>query len=212
MSALATFEDKAPWIMEKLIKDFDLTNVQAASILGNLGHESNGFTQLQEVKPLGGGRGGLGWAQWTGARRLVYEGYCRRANLDPKSDKANYAYLFAELKGSEKAAIEALKKTSTIKEGVEAFERKFERAGVKHYPSRERWANIALARHTGLVPDETTKVQERLIALGLKKIVGEVDGIYGDRTKEAVTAFQLCHGNLVADGIVGPLTKEALFP
>ncbi len=39
---------------------------------------------------------------------------------------------------------------------------------------------------------------------------GAADGIFGDKTKAAVLSFQSAKG-LVADGIAGPLTKEALL-
>ena len=57
---------KAPGVMKKLIKDFpDLTEEQAAAILGNIGHECGGFGQLQQLR----GGGGRGWCQWDGTRR-----------------------------------------------------------------------------------------------------------------------------------------------
>lgn len=141
----ALFREKAPGIMQMLVPDFDLTVEEAGAILGNLGHESAGFKFLQELKPLvPGSRGGYGWAQWTGPRRVAFEAYCKRNNLDPASDKANYGWLFNELKGSEKAAIPALKKAHGLEAKVRAFEAAFERAGVKHYESRYRWARIAL--------------------------------------------------------------------
>jgi hypothetical protein len=143
-TAIETFKRKAPTIMVRLQHDFDLTPTQAAGLLGNLGHESNGLTAFQEVNPIGGGRGGFGWAQWTGPRRVAFESYCNRHDLDPKSDEANYGWLFLELKGTEKAAITALKKTSTLIGAVRAFEAAFERAGVKAYGSRETWARRAL--------------------------------------------------------------------
>lgn len=145
---MTIFTDKAPGIMRKLMLDFGLTVEEAAAILGNLGHESAGFAKLQEIKPVvPGSRGGYGWAQWTGPRRRAYEAYCRRNDLDPASDKANYAYLFVELKGyegSEAGAIAKLKAASGLRGKVEAFERAFLRAGVKHYDSRELWAKRAL--------------------------------------------------------------------
>jgi len=69
------FQAKAPGILTRLRADFDLSDIQAAAIVGNLGHESNGFTAFQERHPRSG-RGGWGWAQWTGPRRRAFEAYC----------------------------------------------------------------------------------------------------------------------------------------
>ena len=143
---MTTFTDKAPWIVNLLRADFDLTVEEAVAILGNLGHESGGFKYFQEIKPtVPGSRGGFGWAQWTGPRRVAFEAYCKRNGLDPFSDKANYGYLFVELRGSEKAAISALKKAVGLEAKVSAFERSFERAGVINMPSRMKYAQQALA-------------------------------------------------------------------
>lgn len=145
MSAKTTFVAKAPWIMGKLLADFPISIEDAAAIVGNLGHECAGFTKLQEIKPVvKGSRGGWGWAQWTGPRRREYEAYCNRHNLNPASDKANYAFLFVELKGSEKRAIPAVKKGVNLDSKVVCFEQAFLRAGVKHYESRKQYARWAL--------------------------------------------------------------------
>lgn len=142
----ALFREKCREFMPKLMADFDLTVEDAAAIFGNLGHESGGFRTLQEKKPMiPGSRGGYGWAQWTGPRRRKYEAYCARNKLDPASDKANYGYLFVELRGAEKAAIASVRRAKGLRRKVEAFELAFERAGVKHYDSRETWARVALA-------------------------------------------------------------------
>ncbi len=141
---MSLFTDKAPWVMNLLIKDFDLDRESAAAILGNLGLESGGFKYSQEINPVGGGRGGLGWPQWTGPRRRAYEAYCKRNGLDVTSDKANYAYLWIELSGEYKSSITAVKKATTLYDKVVAFEKSFERAGVKHYPERFNYAKIAL--------------------------------------------------------------------
>lgn len=150
---MSLFTQKAPSIMRKLMDDFLLSVMDAAAIVGNLGHESGGFKFLQEKKPLvPGSAGGYGWAQWTGPRRRLYEAYCARNKLDPASDKANYGYLFVELSGSEKAAIPAVKAAKDLRAKVIAFEAKFERAGIKHYESRLKYAEQALKAFEG-APD-----------------------------------------------------------
>lgn len=142
------FNSKAPWIMNLLRADFGLSIEEAAAVLGNIGHECGGFKLFQEQKPLvPGSRGGFGWCQWTGPRRVAFENYCKRNGLDPKSDKANYGWLFVELKSTESAAIPAVKRAVGLEAKVRAFERLFERAGVKHYDSRYVWARKALAAH-----------------------------------------------------------------
>jgi hypothetical protein len=148
------FRQKAPGIMRQLMADFGLDPLRAAAICGNLGHESGGLTNFQEDKPIvPGSAGGFGWAQWTGPRRRAYEAYCRRNGLDPKSDKANYAYLWLELKGlegSEQGAIPRLKATTgTLRDFVINFERNFLRAHpkYKHYDARVKWADRALAAY-----------------------------------------------------------------
>lgn len=142
---MTVFTKKAPGLMELLMRDFPIDLEESGAIVGNLGHESGGFKSMQEKNPtVKGSRGGWGWAQWTGPRRRAFEAYCSRNGLDPSGDKANYGWLWVELHGSEKHAIPAVKKAKGLRNKVIAFERAFERAGVKHYDSRERWAEMAL--------------------------------------------------------------------
>jgi hypothetical protein len=151
---------KAPRIMEKLIDDFDLKDFQAAGILGNIGLECDGFRLMQEVKPIGGGRGGFGWCQWTGVRRDRYEAFCKAQGLDPTSDAANYGYLREELQTSEKAGINALRPTTNLVDAVHAFEHAFERAkaGFEHFDRRERWGKLALEHFKRQLPKAVTKL------------------------------------------------------
>jgi hypothetical protein len=129
--------------MRKLMQDFDIEVVHAAGVLGNLGHECNGFQTLHEIgQPEG--KGGYGWAQWTGPRRRQFLGWCDEHNLNWKSDEANYGFLHFELSGPEKGAIAAILKTSTLASAVKAFERNYERAGTPNYESRNKWGAIAL--------------------------------------------------------------------
>lgn len=139
-----TFAEKSPKVIENLMKDFKLTKEQAAGVVGNLGHESAGFKTLQEVNPVGGGKGGYGWAQWTGPRRKQFFDWAEKNHLDVNSDEANYGFLKHELSTSEKGAIDAVKKTNNAKDATVAFEGSFERAGVKSYASREKYTNQSL--------------------------------------------------------------------
>jgi hypothetical protein len=137
------FTAKAPAIMKKLMADFGLTDVQAAAILGNIGHECAGFKHMQEIAPIGGGRGGLGWCQWTGSRRVLFEKFL--AGRPPNDNEANYSFLKKELTSTHAKAIDRLRPTQTLEAGVKAFELVFEVAGVKHYESRNEWGRKALA-------------------------------------------------------------------
>jgi hypothetical protein len=83
------FSNIGPRLTRDLQRDFGLTSNQAAGIVGNLAHESDGFKAYQEYNPTAG-RGGAGWAQWTGSRRSGFEGYVKQNNLDPMSYGASY--------------------------------------------------------------------------------------------------------------------------
>ncbi|MCZ8545083.1 phage tail tip lysozyme [Mesorhizobium qingshengii] len=147
------FRSKAPWIMALLMRDFPLQVDDAAAILGNLGHESGGLATLQEESPtVPSSRGGYGWAQWTGPRRRSFEAYCKRVNLNPALDQANYGFLFSELKGPYRKALDKLAAARTLQAKVKAFELVYEAAGVKHYDSRNRWAAIALEAYHASTP------------------------------------------------------------
>lgn len=145
------FVEMAPGIMKKLRVDFpELTDMHAAAILGNIGHECAGFTQMQEGAPIGGGRGGWGWCQWTGTRRDQFEAAALAAQppLAFDSFDANYSFLRHELKNTfHKAAITSMLMKHDMLGAVTAFELIFEVAhrDHKHYDRRLRYAEIALS-------------------------------------------------------------------
>ena len=142
------FKEWAPWIMEKLILDFSLSVDDAAAIVGNAGHESGGFKQLQELKPLvPGSKGGYGIMQWTGPRRREYESYCKRNRFDPSDMMTNYKFLFVELNGPEGKVIPRLKAGKTLDEKVEIFMKVFLRPGIPHLDQRKIWARRALSAY-----------------------------------------------------------------
>jgi hypothetical protein len=140
----ALFIQKCGYYGPRLMKEFGLSAEDAAAILGNLGHESGGFVHMQELgKPRGSG--GLGVAQWTGARRHSFEAWCRTHGVSTSSDEGNCGYLIAELHGAESGAIAAVKRTAGLEGKVRGFERVFERAGVPAISRRVTWARLALA-------------------------------------------------------------------
>jgi hypothetical protein len=118
-----------------------------AALWGNLGHESIGMTTLQEkgikMKTLREGPGGWSWPQWTGPRRRQFFDFCKAKDLDFHSDEAAFQFLVKELKETELKAIPMTRKAIGLRAKVIAFEMGFERAGKKHYESREEWAIVA---------------------------------------------------------------------
>ena len=151
---MSIFTTKAPKIMADLMRDFPISKEDAAAILGNLGHESGGLANLQEDNPtVAGSRGGYGWAQWTGPRRRAFEARCKAKGLKPSSDEANYGFLVYELHSTERAAIPAVKTARNLTVKVAAFEEAYERAGVKHYDSRIKYAREALKAYVAAFPE-----------------------------------------------------------
>jgi Phage tail lysozyme len=139
-----------------LMRDFSpLADFQAAGAVGNGGHESAGFTQIQEKNPTKpGSKGGYGFFQWTGmgtaaapGRRRVFENLLKELGLPPDRYEANYEMLRRELRGPEKRTMPALRRTQTIEEAAESFMRIFERPGVLHLKSRIDWSRTALAAY-----------------------------------------------------------------
>lgn len=156
------FNKWAAIFMDLLTKDFKVSVLDAAAIVGNAGHESAGFKSLQEIKPLvPGSRGGYGIMQWTGPRRREYEAYCKRNGLDPADMMSNYKFLFVELKGPEGRVLEKLKKGKTLNEKTKIFSETFLRPGIPHMESRYIWAGRALEAYEkaqkGKTPTEPSK-------------------------------------------------------
>src|SRR3990167_7362477 len=167
------FRQKSVRIMRDLLNDFPINFEDAAAIVGNLGHESGGFKHLQELKPtVAGSKGGTGWAQWTGPRRRAFEAWCKANKLKPSSDEANYGYLVVELRGSEKAAIPATKKAKGLAAKVRAFELNFERAGVKHYQSRTKYAADALEAYMAVAGQPDHDIDKPTKSVTPTQVVG----------------------------------------
>lgn len=143
---MTLFATKAPTVVKNLMSDFGLTLNQACGIVGNLGHESDGFAKMQEEKPIAG-RGGYGWAQWTGPRRVAFERWANVNKFSPSSDAANYGYLKHELETTQAASLRAVKECPNLRSATRAFEMNFEHAGIPNMASRYQWAQRALAAY-----------------------------------------------------------------
>lgn len=136
--------EKPMKIMDSLMKDLGLSKMQAAAIVGNFAHESAGFKTMQERNPTSG-RGGYGWAQWTGSRRTAFEKFAQDNSLDINSDDANYKFFLHEVQNdpNEKKRFEdwKSKEYGSLSEATIGFENAYERAGIKHHESRIDYAS-----------------------------------------------------------------------
>ena len=141
-------------VMDALKRDFDLTDEQAAGIVGNLYWESsdpnkpglsgmnphiNEVAHVPEDQIYGkpaDNEFGYGWAQWSGSRKKDFLEFARQHDLDPGSPAANYAFLKHELENGERGQnaqgetdpIKAVKQENTAEEASNAFRKVYERA------------------------------------------------------------------------------------
>jgi peptidoglycan hydrolase-like protein with peptidoglycan-binding domain len=220
------FDELAPRVMERLIADFDLTPEQAAGIVGNLGAESG----LKAV---------LGWAQWTGPRRVAFERWCQEKGLDIRNTEANYGYLRAELSGDVPGSdyrnvITQLKRTTTLEEAVKTFENLFEKAAAdaKRMSTRISFARRALELHQrqGRSPETPDSFPHRppgipaelwdIIMASLRRHIPEAPGDdaltlqFGDEgtpVRELQKRLtELDYHTGGIDGIFGTLTRRAV--
>lgn len=146
-------ENIAAQLLSDLKRDFGLTDAQAAGVVGNLMHESGGFQSLQEQNP-GSGRGGFGYAQWTGARRNAFENFAAQNGLDPNSYEANYGYLKHELNTDpyERRQFDTVKQAKTAAEAAKLVSDNFLRPGTPNIAARQNYANQALGYASSPVP------------------------------------------------------------
>jgi Phage tail lysozyme len=139
---MSDFTEYAGTYVGKFAKDLRITPVQAAGIVGNFGHESGLVPGIQEV----GARppaGGVGWGQWTGARRGLFEAWCRERRERPNSVEANYGFAVHELIGSYAHVVAALRGCHSIAAAASVFEKEYEMAGVVNLGSRIALGNEA---------------------------------------------------------------------
>jgi hypothetical protein len=119
------------------------------AIIGNLGHESGGFTVYHEIGQPSQ-LGGVGWAQWTGPRRRKFEAFCATHGFDPHSYQGQFEYLVSEIEpnGPYHGALIATQQAQGLEAKVNAFEARFEAAGVPALASRLRYAQMSAQLRT----------------------------------------------------------------
>lgn len=147
------YQETSQRLVDDLMRDFDLTKVQASAIAGNLAQETGEFKFLQEKKPtVKGSKGGYGFAQWTGPRRKAYESWAEENGLDVNTYEANYGYLKEELENRQKGTIESmgiktienLKKMDDIDDATQYVSEYFLRPGIPHMNKRKKYAKEIL--------------------------------------------------------------------
>jgi hypothetical protein len=143
------FRQKAPGIMRDLIHDLGLSATQAAGVLGNIGWECGGFKKLQEQNPLMGGRGGLGWCQWTASRRIDFEKWLAQRGFNYQDDGANYGFLLKELQTTQSPSVSAIRRVGDIETATGEFMRVFERPAARyaHLEDRVDLAKLAFQEY-----------------------------------------------------------------
>jgi Phage tail lysozyme len=173
------FRQKAPAVMRSLIRDLGLTDIQAAGILGNIGWECGGFKALEEVKPVMGGIGGLGWCQWTGTRRKEFEKWISERNLDPRDDHANYGFLLNELRGTQASSVSKLRDAQTIDSATNDFMNTFKKPNARYanLSNRLNLARLALQEYRRAFngSSELINSQDKDPSVQLRESVSNVD-------------------------------------
>jgi hypothetical protein len=104
-----------------LVQALGLEGFQAEGIIRGLMPES-GLEPINEAHPLKpGSRGGFGYAQWTGPRRVAFEKWSADHGLDPASDEANMKYLVYDLQTNHPDILARIKASKTVEEAANAF-------------------------------------------------------------------------------------------
>lgn len=112
-----------------------LTKNQAKGIYGNIMQESGGKHNIVSRD----GHNSYGLAQWTGSRKArLFSKYGTNPTIDQQLE-----YLWEELNGSEKDALDALKNASSVEDATKIFMQKFERPAnwAANLKNRLKYAN-----------------------------------------------------------------------
>jgi hypothetical protein len=129
-------------LVAKQLKEAGLTKAQIAGVLGNFQLESGFNPRVNEGGKVGApmGRGGYGFAQWTGGRQTNLINFAKGRKMDPGDPNLQAQFLVHELQGPEKRAFESLKGAVSPEESARRFLTDFERAGIPKTKQRQEAA------------------------------------------------------------------------
>lgn len=211
MPKSGAWEERGGWVVRQLMVDLDLTDVQAAGLVGNLGAESKGFEDMQEKRPTAG-RGGWGWAQWTGPRRRDFENWARNRNLDVSSDEANYGFLVYELTGKQKNFLAKLRGALDLQEATRWTLTMYENPSDQSQSAlnkRLEWAQRALdgARTKPTAPTDDGAADQDVSDAEMCDAILEI--LEGNVRTAQFILLIAGHDPGEIDAIWGPLTQAA---
>jgi hypothetical protein len=128
-------------LMEELQEDLEISEVQAAAILGNLAQETGNFTLLQQINGTA-----FGYSQWLGPRKRAFLAYARE-NGGKHSVEANYGFLLHEIETQYPEMMGRIRSAETLEEASRIFMREFLRPSKAHanLPARLRYAEAYLS-------------------------------------------------------------------
>ena len=172
---------------------------------------------------------GYGICQWTSAgRKAGLLDYARSKAVSIGDMVMQLEYLMKELNGAYKGVLNGIQSAETIRQASDIVLTQFERPadqsenakkyraglGEKLYEEYKKAGGTntiqnpyaAPTQNVQMAREEVRWIQYQLNSKGYRLAI---DGIWGNRTEEAVRAFQADHG-LVVDGICGKLTIAEL--
>jgi N-acetylmuramoyl-L-alanine amidase len=189
------FQHDAPIIMAQIISalPYNLSDEDAAAVLGNMGTETGGFSLRLEAGKEKANQG-YGWCQWTGYdpdasdRRLLFEEWCKDndfhivVNYPADSPEEDYAsacfgfFIHESVNTWEKRVFvdggmiggvfyPPLKDCDTLDDKVISFMKLYERPGTPHEDWRKEMAHEALRLYRGDSPiiEEPIMLYDRIV-------------------------------------------------
>ncbi|MCA9774436.1 MAG: hypothetical protein KC466_18605 [Myxococcales bacterium] len=128
-------------LMSELQEDLEISEMQAAAILGNLAQETGNFTLLQQING-----NAFGYSQWVGPRKRAFLAYARE-NGGKHSVEANYGFLLHEIETQYPEMMGRIRSAETLEEASRIFMREFLRPSKTHanLPARLRYAEAYLS-------------------------------------------------------------------